>query len=97
MEESPGSISDAGNVEDGINLVLKNVLYHLSKPSENDDEQVEIRGAQELNDFKNTINQLIQNILIITKKFKDKFSDTIDPFFNSVIQGKLSLVEKSYD
>lgn len=70
----------AANVDEGINTILRKVLYHLSKPNSDIKDSGPIRGANELGEFKNSLNQLIQNILIITQKFKEKYSDTVDPF-----------------
>ena len=74
---SSGEITD---VEGGVNTILRKILYHLSKPNSDIKESGPVRGADEFHEFKKTINQLIQNILIITQKFKEKFGDTIDPF-----------------
>ena len=77
--EMPPNFADANNISDGMNIALKNLSYHLLKPGEEDEKTPPIPAMDEITDFKNTIYNLIQNVLIIIKKFKEKYSDTTDP------------------
>ena len=70
--------SDAKNMSDGMNKILKNISWHLLKPGE-DEVTPPIPGIEDIQDFNNTINKLFQNVLLIIKTFKEKYSDTVDP------------------
>lgn len=75
----PPSFSGAKNMSEGMNIALKNLSYHLLKPGDEDEVTPPIPGMEDIKDFNNTINKLFQNVLLIAKTFKEKYSDTVDP------------------
>lgn len=75
----PPSFSSASNMSEGMNIALKNLSYHLLKPGDEDEVTPPIPGMEDIKDFNNTINKVFQNVLLIAKTFKEKYSDTVDP------------------
>ena len=75
----PPSFSSASNMSEGMNIALKNLSYQLLKPGDEDEVTPPIPGMEDIKDFNNTINKLFQNVLLIAKTFKEKYSDTVDP------------------